>query len=121
MEIAAAILTSVLILGGSFFAVIAAIGLNRLPDLFTRMHAASKAGTVGSGLLLLAIGVNSGDLSVFARAFCGFFFFVLTAPVSAHLLAKAARHVGYPLAQATVLDEMSNGIGNGKKDLVNKL
>ncbi|MBB4007254.1 monovalent cation/H(+) antiporter subunit G [Allorhizobium taibaishanense] len=121
MELAAAILTSVLILSGSFFAVIAAIGLNRLPDLLTRMHAASKAGTVGSGLLLLAIGIDSGSLSVFARSACGFFFFVLTAPVSAHLLARAARHVGYPLAQASVLDEMSNGADAEKKGLVNKL
>ncbi|MCM2291869.1 monovalent cation/H(+) antiporter subunit G [Allorhizobium sp. BGMRC 0089] len=105
---------SVLILAGSFFAVVAAIGINRLPDLYTRMHAASKAGTVGSGLLLLAVGLNSAEMAVFARSIAGFFFFVLTAPVSAHLLAKAAHHVGYPMAKASLRDEMASDKENLK-------
>jgi multicomponent Na+:H+ antiporter subunit G len=120
MEFAIAILISLLILGGSLFSVIAAIGINRLPDLYTRMHAASKAGTVGSGLLLLATGINSGELSVFSRSLAGIFFFILTAPVSAHLLAKAAHHVGYPLSLATVMDEMSENSKDTKKGMVNK-
>ncbi|MDQ0454328.1 monovalent cation/H(+) antiporter subunit G [Rhizobium paknamense] len=111
-----AILTSALLLAGSFFAVVAAIGINRLPDLFTRMHAASKAGTVGSGLLLLAVGINSGELPVFAKAIVGFFFFVLTAPLSAHLLAKTSHQVGYPLAEATLRDEMAEDLARKKKD-----
>ncbi len=120
MQLAIAILTSVLILAGSFFALVAAIGINRLPDLFTRMHAASKAGTVGSGLLLLALGINSGELPVFAKALAGIFFFFLTAPLSAHLLARAAHAVGYPLAAASVLDEMQASAEGQKKDTVNK-
>ena len=60
MEYAIAILVSLLMLGGAFFAFAAAIGVLRLPDLYSRMHAASKAGTVGSGLLLLAAGTYSG-------------------------------------------------------------
>lgn len=120
MELVFAIFISALILGGSLFSVIAAIGINRLPDLYTRMHAASKAGTVGSGLLLLATGIHSGELPVFARALAGFFFFILTAPVSAHLLAKAAHHVGYPLAMATVMDEMNKEDANDKNAMVNK-
>lgn len=103
-----AILTALLVLSGAGFALVAAIGLNRLPDLYTRMHAASKAGTVGSGLLLLAVGVHAGDLSTFARALAGFFFFVLTAPISAHLLAMAAHKVGYPLYGESVRDEMKD-------------
>jgi multicomponent Na+:H+ antiporter subunit G len=106
MDMITAIVTSVLILAGSFFALVAAIGINRLPDLYTRMHAASKAGTVGSGLLLLAVGIYSGDLAVFARAVAGFFFFILTAPVSAHLLAKAAHEVGYAMSAAAARDDL---------------
>ncbi|MBB4954527.1 multicomponent Na+:H+ antiporter subunit G [Agrobacterium vitis] len=120
MELALAIFISILILSGSLFSVVAAIGINRLPDLYTRMHAASKAGTVGSGLLLLATGINSGELPVFARALAGFLFFILTAPVSAHLLAKAAHHVGYPLALATVMDEMTTDSAENKNATVNK-
>jgi multicomponent Na+:H+ antiporter subunit G len=107
MELLLAVLTSVVLLAGSAFALIAAIGLNRFPDVYSRMHAASKAGTVGSGLLLLALGLHSADLAVFARAVAGFFFFVLTAPVSAHLLAVAALNAGYPMTNRSVCNEMT--------------
>ncbi len=95
-----------LLMAGAFFSLTAAIGINRFPDLYTRMHAASKAGTVGSGLLLLAVGINALDVSILARSLAGIFFVVLTAPVSAHLLAKAAHKVGYRLAEVTTLDDM---------------
>ena len=100
-----AVLVTILLLAGATFSLIAAIGINRFPDLYTRMHAASKAGTVGSGLLLLAVGINSLELAVFARSIAGFFFVVLTAPVSAHLLAKAAHQVGYKLSSTTIIDQ----------------
>ena len=50
-----------LIVIGSLFALTASIGLLRLPDLYTRMHAASKAGTLGSCVMLLALAVHSND------------------------------------------------------------
>lgn len=102
-----AVFTAALIVGGALFALIAAIGVNRLPDLYTRMHAASKAGTVGSALMLVAVGVHAGDFATLCRALAGFLFFILTAPVSAHLLAKAAHQVGYPLDRVSVRDDMS--------------
>ncbi|WP_244474029.1 MULTISPECIES: monovalent cation/H(+) antiporter subunit G [Rhizobium/Agrobacterium group] len=106
MDLVVSLVVSVLVLAGACFSLIAAIGINRLPDLYTRMHAASKAGTVGSGLLLLAVGVYAEDLPVLARAIAGFLFFVLTAPVSAHLLAVAARRAGYPMSEHSLHDEM---------------
>ncbi|QCI98384.1 monovalent cation/H(+) antiporter subunit G [Agrobacterium larrymoorei] len=101
-----AIVVSVLLVSGALFSLTAAIGINRLPDIYTRMHAASKAGTVGSGLLLLAVGLHSQELPVLARAIAGFLFVVLTAPVSAHLLAKASHTVGYRLTSFTVRDDL---------------
>ncbi len=106
MELILAVVTAGIIVFGAFFSLVAAIGINRLPDLYTRMHAASKAGTIGSGLLLLAVGVHAADLATLSRALAGFFFFVLTAPVSAHLLAKAAHQVGYPLARLSTRDDL---------------
>ncbi len=94
MEWLLAILTSVLMLGGALFSLIAAIGVLRFPDLFTRMHAASKAGTVGSGLILVALAVHSGQSAVWVKVLATLGFFVLTSPLSAHLLAKAARRAG---------------------------
>ncbi len=106
ISLLAALGVAALMIVGALFSLIAAIGLNRLPDLYTRMHAASKAGTVGSGLLLLAVGLHAADVATFGRAVAGIVFFVLTAPVSAHLLARAAHKVGYPLWSKSVRNDM---------------
>lgn len=100
------ILAGLLIIVGSAFALVAAVGLIRLPDVYSRMHAASKAGTLGSGLMLIALAVFAGDVAVTTRAVAGVIFFLLTAPIATHLLAKASYAVGYPLWSGSVLDEM---------------
>jgi multicomponent Na+:H+ antiporter subunit G len=107
MDYAVALAVAFLLLAGSLFALVAALGIVRLPDLYTRMHAASKAGTVGSGMLLFAAGVASGEVAVFARALAGFVFFLLTAPVAAHLLAKAAHQKGYRLGPQSVRNDLA--------------
>jgi multicomponent Na+:H+ antiporter subunit G len=99
-------LVAIIIVVGACFSLLAALGLLRFPDLYTRMHAASKAGTVGSGLLLVAAGLHSLEPAVFIRALAGFFFLVLTAPISAHLLAKAAHQAGYRMAKRSVIDQL---------------
>jgi multicomponent Na+:H+ antiporter subunit G len=98
-------LAAILILVGSIFALTASIGLIRLPDLYTRMHAASKAGTLGSCLMLIALAVYTDDLAMTTRALGGVAFFLLTAPVSAHLLAKAAHASGLKLWSGSVADD----------------
>ena len=80
----------VLLVVGALFCLLAAVGVIRLPDLLTRMHAASKAGAVGGGMILLAVPLVSLDGSVALRAILGVMFLVLTTPVSAHLLARAS-------------------------------
>ncbi|MFB2550984.1 monovalent cation/H(+) antiporter subunit G [Ensifer soli] len=97
---------ALLTIGGAVFTLLAAIGILRFPDLYTRMHAASKAGTVGSGLLLLAAGLNAADPAVLMRALLGFVFFILTAPVAAHLLARAAHAAGQKQYGLSAVDEM---------------
>ena len=106
LDLALAILVAIMLVAGGIFTFLAALGVVRLPDVYTRMHAASKAGTVGSGLMLFAAGIHSLDAAVFMRAFAGFVFFVLTAPIAAHLVAKAAHGAGYRLTRLTVIDEM---------------
>lgn len=101
-----ALAVSAFLVIGSLFSVLAALGLLRFPDLYTRMHAASKAGTIGSGLLLLAAGIHAMDITILLRALAGFAFFVLTAPLSAHLLAKAAHQAGYRLSNLSVTDQL---------------
>jgi multicomponent Na+:H+ antiporter subunit G len=99
-------LAGILLVIGALFSLLAVIGLLRLPDLYTRMHAASKAGTVGSGLALLAIALVSLDVGVAIRAMVGIVFLMLTAPVSAHLLSRAAYIAGYRPSEITTLNEL---------------
>lgn len=96
-----------LIVAGALFALVASIGLLRLPDVYTRMHAASKAGTLGSCVMLLALAVNSSEPAIVMRALAGIVFFLLTAPIAAHLLAKAAYTAGYRVWSGSVRDDMA--------------
>lgn len=100
------LVAAILIVIGSLFVLTASIGLVRLPDLYTRMHAASKAGTLGSCVMLIALAVQADDGAVAARALAGVVFFLLTAPISAHLLAKAAHAAGFGLWAESVTDEL---------------
>jgi multicomponent Na+:H+ antiporter subunit G len=97
---------------GSLFAFVAALGIVRLPDLYTRMHAASKAGVVGAGLILLGVAFASLDYAVTLRAVLGILFLLLTTPVSAHLLARAAYHAGVKLHRSTNINELDTASDN---------
>lgn len=100
-----------LLLIGSAFTLLAAIGVLRLPDLYTRMHAASKAGAVGGGMILLAVALVSLDGSVALRAIIGTAFLLLTTPVSAHLLARVSHRGGYHSEVNMVTDELKSKSG----------
>lgn len=108
-------LAGVLLIIGALFSLVAVIGILRLPDLYTRIHAASKAGTVGSGLAFLAIALVSFDTAVILRAFVGIVFFMLTAPISAHLLSRAAYMAGYKPYDGTVYNVLEGKDGNSTK------
>jgi multicomponent Na+:H+ antiporter subunit G len=101
------ILTGLIIIVGAVFTLVAALGILRFPDLYSRSHAASKAGTLGSGLLLAALALHSGELGVVTRAFAAFLFLLLTAPIAAHLLARAAYYVGHKPWDGTRIDDLA--------------
>ncbi len=97
----------VIILIGALFSLVAGIGLARLPDLYVRMHAATKAGTLGAGLVLAAIALEAQSLEVATRAIAGLIFLFFTAPIAAHLLGRAGYLAGVPLWSKSGLDELS--------------
>lgn len=101
-----AYIVAVMMLCGATFMLIAALGLVRMPDLFTRMHATSKAGSLGAGLILLAVAIHYGDLGISARALATLAFILLTAPIAAHVIGRVAYFVGVPFWEGTLLDEL---------------
>jgi multicomponent Na+:H+ antiporter subunit G len=88
-------LVSAVLLLGTLLVVVAALGILRMPDLYLRMHAATKAGTVGLGFILLAVALYFQESTVTSRVFGTIFFILLTAPVAAHMIGKAMLDVGY--------------------------
>jgi multicomponent Na+:H+ antiporter subunit G len=95
-----------LLLVGATFLLLAAVGLLRMPDLFTRMSAVTKGTTLGVGCMLLAVGVYFPGLGITTRSLAAIVFFLVTTPVSAHMIARAAYFVGVPLWKGTVIDEL---------------
>lgn len=95
------LIVSVLVVAGGFFCFAAGLGVLRLPDLLIRMHASTKAGTLGSGLILTAVAVAFAEGTVVARAVAAIVFLLLTAPVAAHLIGRAAFRTGVPMIDKT--------------------
>ena len=100
------VFSSALIIVGAAFGLLAGAGVLRMPDLFTRMQAATKASTLGIGCIVLAVAVHFGELGVTTRALAAICFVFLTAPVAAHMIARASYFVGVPLWQGTIIDEL---------------
>jgi multicomponent Na+:H+ antiporter subunit G len=99
------LLTAFLWLAGSAFAWLAAIGILRMPDVFTRMQASTKASTLGLGCLLIGAGLQFGDFASFIRVASIGAFILLTNSVAAHVIARASYLARVPLWEGTVLDE----------------
>jgi multicomponent Na+:H+ antiporter subunit G len=99
------ILTGLLWIVGSGFAFLAAVGVLRMPDVFTRMQASTKASTLGLGCLLLGAAFQLADLASVIRLASIAAFLLLTTPVSAHVIARASYRADVPLWDGTVLDE----------------
>lgn len=93
---------------------IAGIGLLRMPDLLTRMHASSKAGTLGAILVLAAVAIHFSDAAIAVRAVVVCVFLLITAPIASHVIARAAYRTGVPLAPETVIDELADARADGR-------
>ncbi len=87
---------SALVMVGAFFTLVGSIGLARLSDFFKRLHGPTKATTLGVGCVLLAsIGLHAAtDGSLGLREGLVTLFLLVTAPISAHLLARAGLRAG---------------------------
>jgi multicomponent Na+:H+ antiporter subunit G len=95
-----------LLLTGAVFVFIAALGVVRMPDMFLRMSAASKAGSLGASLALLAAALYFYDLAIAIRVIATIAFIFLTTPVAAHLIARAAYVNDVPLWEKTICNEL---------------
>lgn len=110
------VLIAVLMFVGTFFMFVAAIGVLRMPDLFMRLSATTKASTLGASSLLLATAVYFGDYGITSRIAAIIAFIVMTAPVAAHMLGRAAYISRVPLWKGTICDEL-----RGRYDIAGRI
>ncbi|WP_078431261.1 monovalent cation/H(+) antiporter subunit G [Metabacillus halosaccharovorans] len=98
-----------LILQGAILSLIAAIGVIRLPDVYTRNHAASKSATLGVISILLGLFLQYIliDHHANSRVLLGIIFVFVTAPVAGHLISRAAYNTGVPLWNKSVQDDLA--------------
>ncbi len=97
------IVTSVL---GTIFAILAAIGLLRMPDTYLRISVNTKAATLGVGLLLAAAAIYFGDIAISSRVLAIIIFIFLTAPIGGHLLGRTSYISGNELYKKTKIDDL---------------
>lgn len=98
---------AVLLALGALLMFLSSIGVVRMPDLYTRMSASSKAAGLGSSLVLAAVGIHFGTLAVGARAIAAIVFIFLTVPVAAHMVARAGYMARVPIWDRTIQDDLA--------------
>ncbi|MFD2625650.1 monovalent cation/H(+) antiporter subunit G [Salibacterium salarium] len=104
----------IVVLIGALLSLISALGLVRLPDIYTRSHAATKAATLGVMSVLLGTFLFFALIEglVSARILLGIVFVFITAPVGGHLVARAAYHSGVSLSKGSNHDQLKKKIRN---------
>lgn len=97
------------LIAGAAFIFIAALGAFRFPDLYTRMHAVSKATTLGLGSMLIGVAIALPSAGLIAKILAVILFLFLTTPVAAHMIGRAAHLCKIPQWKGTVADELASG------------
>ena len=105
---AADVLSSVLLLTGVSLALLAGLGLVRFPDVFSRMHAATKPATLGMLLVTVGAAVRQDEASDASKLLLVAAFQFLTAPVAAHMIGRAAYRSGTGDLEDLVVDELKD-------------
>lgn len=95
---------------GVILMLIAGIGIIRLPDFYIRMSAITKAGTMGVGFIVLGISIHFNDLSIAGKSFVIVSFMLLTSPVAAHIISRAAYKQSVPFWKKNLFDQLADKI-----------
>ncbi|QSP94656.1 monovalent cation/H(+) antiporter subunit G [Marinobacter salinisoli] len=111
------LIVSVLLVSGASFVILAALGILRLPDLPTRMHASTKAGAMGAILIMSAVALHFSESTVVARAIAFIIFILLTTPIAAHVIGRAGYRTGAELWDGTIKDELRERYDPGTHQL----
>ena len=113
-ELVRAALAALALVTGALLCLLAGAGVLRLPDVFARLHAATKAGVVGTGLVLVGVAASDGTLATWLKVSAAILFLLATTPVAGHLLGRAAYRSGAPLWSGTGTDRLAEVLPRGR-------
>jgi multicomponent Na+:H+ antiporter subunit G len=105
------VLLAVVLLVGTLLSLLAAIGLHRFPDLFCRMHAATKPATLGLALVAVATGLSVTVPGSAVKLLLVVVLQFLTTPTAAHMVGRAAYRSGGLMTDLTITDELGRDSG----------
>jgi multicomponent Na+:H+ antiporter subunit G len=103
-------ITATFIVVAAFLCAAAGIGLLRLPDVLSRLHAATKPQILGLGLIIVDVAVSNVSIATIAFAIAILFFQGLTAPISAHMVGRAAYRGDHVRRDLLVTDELADAV-----------
>ncbi|ELR70444.1 Na(+) H(+) antiporter subunit G [Fulvivirga imtechensis AK7] len=103
------------LVSGALFMLIASIGLHRLPDVYMRMHATTKAPTLGMFLMLTALCIHFFDLATVIKCVVIMSFIFLTTPVATHMISRAAHLMQVPKWKKTHRDDLEKAQQRNKE------
>lgn len=110
------LLIALLLTVGALFALIAAIGIVRMPDFFMRLSATTKASTLGASFILCATAFYFNNPTITGKILAIIAFTILTTPVAAHMIGRAAWLSGVKLWKATVCDHLRDDMNSDRTD-----
>lgn len=99
---------AIITLIGSVFLLLGALGLIRMPDVYNRMQAGTKATTLGAMLFLIGVAFYNTGMSMWGKVILLILFILFTNPLSSHALARAAHKIKMPMTDKTVKDDLAN-------------
>ncbi|AIF68903.1 hypothetical protein PAP_02365 [Palaeococcus pacificus DY20341] len=118
---AAAIIGEFLVLFGAIFYVLSSLGLIRMPDVYNRMQTATKSATLGSLGVIVGVGIwaisNVNSYAWLPKTIVIAVFLLLTNPISAHALIRAAYKSGIPLWERSVVDKYKEALEREGKEM----
>ena len=109
-------LSALFLVAGAALCLLASVGVLSLPDFFMRMHAATKAGVAGCGLLLIGVAFAHPSPGMWIKVAIAIAFLLLTTPIAGHLLARAGYVAGVPLWGGTREDQLKGELPRGDFD-----
>lgn len=116
MELVLDIASWLLLITGGFFCVTAGVGLLRMPDLFTRAHAASIVDSMGAGLILLGLALQAPNYLVVVKLLFTFFFLMITGLAAVHALAQTVNVAGISPRLANIVQRLDKNVDSEYPD-----